>query len=252
MHILHLSCLFFSSICHTSEQGSKMQTRCSSSFSSNRLLVSGNICGKGYRGWGQNDNHTVCVCVSVEILGIEDRLTATEPCCGLIPSQVTKGHTCALVSVHEREGLSTCVYACKQLYTCMFSLHTHTHTHNYTWVFPSTHYRAEQHRGPAVCPKPTVHSFLSHWAFYCTQHHIWITETSPKIPVYVGESVWEEWHFKSCISTGSFFIVDFLLKFQRHGEVGTQALFWIFVYPFCFTGNVTSLISYDYALFFVV
>lgn len=120
------------------------------------------------RGGGQDDRQRVCVRAprSVHenqhmcILSAEDRLTATEPCCGLIPSKVTegqnRGHVCVDMCVHEREGLSGCVHMQPNTYTRAYS------DIGTTWTGLG---KVERHRGPTVCPTPTVHSCLSPWTY---------------------------------------------------------------------------------------
>ena len=73
-----------------------------------------------------------CVCEPPHIKGTEDRLTAIEPCCGLILSKVTEGHTRGHMCVRLKERDCLGAYACKQPNTCMYSSHTHTHTHIHT------------------------------------------------------------------------------------------------------------------------
>lgn len=176
---------------------------------------------------------TVCVCVHTHmcVLGTEDRLSATEPCCGLIPSQVTKGHMqghmCVPVCVHEREGLSASV--CMQAVILMHIQFTHTLRHRYFHLHTTGLGRFEQHRGPTVCPKPTVHSFLSHWTFYSTQHHIWTTETPPSgTCVYMCEKVCERnetsSHAYQHVVCSQIFILKLSLKFQKPGLVETCPL----------------------------
>lgn len=132
---------------------------------------------------------SVCALAYVHVRH-EARLTAIQPYCGLIPSQVTKDHMKGHMCVHEREGLSASV--CMQAIIHMHIQFTHTLRHRYFHLHTTGLERVEQHRGPTVCPKPTVHSFLSHWTFYCTQQHIWITETPPKRTcVYMYEKVCE-------------------------------------------------------------
>ena len=143
------------------EEDSKiLRTRCNSYFSTlvptDFVLQETSAClWKRLQWWRTGWRpHSVCVCVGVCapaclhvcvtmhytcvrkthmcILGAEDRLTAIEPCCGLIPSQVTVGHVCVFVYMKERDcvGVSVIVWVCVrvwvQSYTCRYSSHTHT------------------------------------------------------------------------------------------------------------------------------
>lgn len=118
-------------------------------------------CGIGYRGRGQD---TTCTPrLHMRDWGQFDS-SCVDPRCGLIPSKVTEGHVqghmCVLVFIHEREGLSASI--CMQ---AIIHTNTHTHTRRYFHLHTAGLERVEQHRGPTVRPKPTVHSFLSHRTF---------------------------------------------------------------------------------------
>lgn len=184
LHVLHLS--HFLSVYET---GRKVHTRCSCFFSSSRLRSQETSVEEVTEVEGRTTPF-VYMCACLHILGIENRLWATEPCCGLIPSQVTEGHMCALwsASTWKRGTVHVCV--------CMQAIrHMHvqlTHIHNYIRVFLSAHYR-----GPTVSEANCTFLFVPLGLLRQTPPHLdnW---NSPENTCVCGR----EYSIKSCLSTG--------------------------------------------------
>lgn len=103
---------------------------------------------------------------------------------------------CALVNIHEREGLSSGAYARMQPYTCMYSSHTHIQLYMAISIYTLQSWAAQRPH----CISKSNCTFLSVPLDFLLHTAPHLDNWTPPTPL---KKYLEEWHFKSCISTVS-------------------------------------------------